>query len=70
MLTLFFVSGLVLRQNVSRCHLFKFAILYYVDDTKLPMSFQVQDCEPTMAAMNDDLNLLNYVIGVLIIGYS
>ena len=54
-LTLFFVSGLVLRQNVSRCHLFKFAILYYVDDTKLPMSFQVQDCEPTMAAMNDDL---------------
>ena len=28
---------------------------YYVDDTKLLMSFQVQDCEPTMAAMNDDL---------------
>ena len=27
-LTLFFVSGLGLRQNVSRCHLFKFAILY------------------------------------------
>ena len=27
-LTLFFVSGLVLRQNVSRCHLFKVAILY------------------------------------------
>ena len=27
----------------------------YVDDTKLLMSFQVQDCEPTMAAMNDDL---------------
>ena len=27
----------------------------YVDDTKLFMSFQVQDCEPTMAAMNDDL---------------
>ena len=28
---------------------------YYIDDTKLLMSFQVQDCEPTMAAMNDDL---------------
>ena len=27
----------------------------YVDETKLLMSFQVQDCEPTMAAMNDDL---------------
>ena len=27
----------------------------YVDDTKLLMSFQVQDCEPTMAAMSDDL---------------
>ena len=27
----------------------------YVDDTKLLMSFQVQDCEPTVAAMNDDL---------------
>ena len=27
----------------------------YIDDTKLLMSFQVQDCEPTMAAMNDDL---------------
>jgi len=27
----------------------------YVDDTKLLMSFQVQDCEPTTAAMNDDL---------------
>ena len=27
----------------------------YVDDNKLLMSFQVQDCEPTMAAMNDDL---------------
>ena len=27
----------------------------YVDDTKLLMSFQVQACEPTMAAMNDDL---------------
>ena len=27
----------------------------YVDDTKLLMSFQVQDCEPTMAAMKDDL---------------
>ena len=27
----------------------------YVDDTKLLMSFQAQDCEPTMAMMNDDL---------------
>ena len=27
----------------------------YVYDTKLLMSFRVQDCEPTMAAMNDDL---------------
>ena len=27
----------------------------YVDDTKLLMSFQVQDFKPTMAAMNDDL---------------
>ena len=27
----------------------------YVDDTKLLMSFQVQDCEPTMAAMNNNL---------------
>jgi len=26
-----------------------------VDDPKLLMSFQVQDCEPTMAAMTDDL---------------
>ena len=26
-----------------------------VDDTKLIMSFQVQDCEPTMGAMNNDL---------------
>ena len=27
----------------------------YVDDTNLLMSFQAQDCEPTMAARNDDL---------------
>ena len=27
----------------------------YFGDTKLLISFQVQDCEPTMAAMNDDL---------------
>ena len=27
----------------------------YVDDTKLLMSFRVQDCESTMAAMDDDL---------------
>lgn len=27
----------------------------YVDDTKLLLSFQDQDCEPSMAAMNDDL---------------
>ena len=27
----------------------------YVDDTKLLMSFQAKDCEPTMAMMNDDL---------------
>jgi len=27
----------------------------YVDDAKLLMSFQAQDCEPTMAKMNDDL---------------
>ena len=40
----------------------------YVDDTKLLMSFQVQDCEPTMAVMNDDL--IKLLIGVLIIGYS
>ena len=38
----------------------------YIDDTKLLMSFQVQDCEQTMAAMNNDLIKLR----VLIIGYS
>ena len=27
----------------------------YVDDTKLLLSFRVQDCESTMATMNDDL---------------
>ena len=43
----------------------------HVDDTKLLMSFRAQDCEPTMAAMNDDLIKLRiYVTGVLIIGYS
>lgn len=34
---------------------------FYVDDTKLLMSFQAQDCEPTMAAMNDET-----VVNVLI----
>ena len=40
----------------------------YIDDTILLVSFQVQDCEPTMAVVNDDL--IKLLIGVLMIGYS
>ena len=41
-------------ETISKCYC-SCSTDCYVDDTKLLMSFQVQDCEPTMAAMNNDL---------------